>query len=668
MRRSSRRDWLRNTGSAALSLPLLTESIAPRGRAQTVAGCATNNSCVATAANGEAIPGWTQPVYSSTTTTTDGKVVFVPEGMVYVPAGSFIMGVQNGESYKVNADGSVSSSTADTRHSVTLSGYCISKYPITNAQYKAFVDEMGSSYKPVGPSSGSAKCYWDNPEFNWATRGNHPVLWVSYNNAVAYCAWVAKKTGWSVSLPSEAQWERAARGKTTTGSEYLYPWGNSTSPTDYQTHLNYNALVSIATGTSRTVNGKVYPTWPYVVSTSSSSASVSNFKAIAHGYDDTTTADIDEGSAEVQSVWTSMMNPGGYTTPVASYPASPDGAYDMSGNVFEFTRDYFTISYWIDLAKSTSDPCVEDVSVLTGADKKSGSDGTISNTSGTATKIVRGGSWYANENSCLTHHRTETRAAGAGAYHSVGFRIVMTPPVAAAAVPVVAAGGVVNSASGAAGVSPGAWITIYGSSLAPVTQTVASADLANGYLPTSLGGITVQINGKPAFVYYVSPTQVNVEAPADSSTGPVSVTVTNSAGTSAPISATEQAILPGLFTAANYVLAVRPQDGAIIMGSGTTPSARQGDILELFGTGFGPTQNSTAPGLVFSGADATRTLASVTIGGQSAAVSWSGLVSAGFYQINVTVPSGLADGEYPVVATMVGVSTPTTARLKVQSN
>jgi uncharacterized protein (TIGR03437 family) len=170
---------------------------------------------------------------------------------------------------------------------------------------------------------------------------------------------------------------------------------------------------------------------------------------------------------------------------------------------------------------------------------------------------------------------------------------------------------------------------------------------------------------------YVSPTQLNVQAPNDSVTGTVTVTVTNSAGSSSA-SVGMSAVMPGLFTSSNYVLAVRPSDSTIINGTGaaaagytTAAGAKPGDTLEIFGTGLGATNTTVLPGLVFSSAYATTATPAVTIGGTAANVSYSGLIGAGLYQINITVPSTLAAGTYPVVATVQGVSSPTTAVVKV---
>jgi len=656
--RFTRRDLLFRAGAGLLALPLLSRRSEFSAKAQSVVGCAVGGTCATTSANGENIPSWTTATYGGTAAASSGQIVYVPEGMVFIAAGSYVMGAASSPTYTVNADGSVTSSNGDNRHAVTLSDFCIGKYQITNAQYKAFCDEMGSSYQPA---------YWSNSAFNAVTKANHPVLYVGYNNAVAYCAWVAKKTGWTVTLPSEAQWERAARGKTTTGSEYVYPWGNSTTATDYKTNLTFNGTLAEANGSSQTVNGTVYPNWPFVITTANGALNVSNFKAIAHDYDDTTTPDIDESSAAVQAIWNVIAASGGYTTPVGSYPVSPGGCYDIAGNAFEWTRDYFTNSYYITLAKTVTDPVVDSTSVLSASDLLSGSDGAINIATGQATIIVRGGSWYANESSCLTHHRTETRAPGSGGYNSVGFRIVAAPVAAVSSAPTISAAGILNGASGAAGVSAGAWISIYGTNFASTTRTMASSDEVNGYVPTTLGGVSVQIDGKPAFMYFVSPSQLNVIAPDDMNTGSVQVTVTNSAGTSPAVTVALQAVLPGLFLSGNYALAVRPSDGVIINGAGAAAAAKPGDVLELFGTGLGRTSPAVPSGLVFSGAYQNANTVTVTIGGISAPVSWAGLIGTGLYQLNVTVPTSFASGSYPVIVTVAGVSSPAGALLNIKS-
>jgi len=231
---------------------------------------------------------------------------------------------------------------------------------------------------------------------------------------------------------------------------------------------------------------------------------------------------------------------------------------------------------------------------------------------------------------------------------NISLGVSMQAPAAAA--PALASGGVINAASGATGLAPGAWISIFGSNLAAATRTLASSDIINNLLPTSLGGVSAQINGKAAYPDYVSPSQVNVLAPADSLAGSVSVSVTNSAGTSAAVTAQLQPVLPGLFTASSYIAGV------------TTASA--GDIIELYGTGFGPAAASPDPGTLFTGAYATTNPVTVTIGGIAAQVQWAGLIGPGLYQINVTVPSGLTSGDNTVTASVAG-STTQSAKIKI---
>lgn len=249
--------------------------------------------------------------------------------------------------------------------------------------------------------------------------------------------------------------------------------------------------------------------------------------------------------------------------------------------------------------------------------------------------------------------------SGSGYASSITIGAMMK--TATAAQPSVGAGGVANAASGAAGIAPGAWTALFGTNLASAARTLAGSDVVNNALPTSLGGVSVQINGKPAFVYYISPTQVNVLSPADSSSGQVQVTVTNAAGTSAAITANLQPVLPGLFAVSNYAQAVRVSDGAVFTGVAVKP----GDVLELYGTGFGPTATTVDPGLVFSGAYPTTNPVTVTIGGIVANVSFAGLVGPGLYQLNVLVPPGLAKGDQAVVASVAGLNTQAGVSVKI---
>src|SRR5262249_38338753 len=117
---------------------------------------------------------------------------------------------------------------------------------------------------------------------------------------------------------------------------------------------------------------------------------------------------------------------------------------------------------------------------------------------------------------------------------------------------------VVNAAAFQQGVAPGAWTSIFGDNLAAATRTWNDADMVDGKLPASLDGVSVMINNKPAAIQFISPKQINVQAPSDDSTGPVQVTVTTAAGASDPVTATMQPLLPGFFRfEQDYLKAIR---------------------------------------------------------------------------------------------------------------
>ena len=119
--------------------------------------------------------------------------------------------------------------------------------------------------------------------------------------------------------------------------------------------------------------------------------------------------------------------------------------------------------------------------------------------------------------------------AGYAAAVDIGVNLKTDP----AAKPAVSAGGVVNAASFQAGMAQGYWVSIFGQNLAAATRSLTQADLVNGNLPTTLGGVSVQVDAQSAYPVFVSPTQINALTPAGGAAGSANVTVTNSAGTSA---------------------------------------------------------------------------------------------------------------------------------------
>ncbi len=221
-----------------------------------------------------------------------------------------------------------------------------------------------------------------------------------------------------------------------------------------------------------------------------------------------------------------------------------------------------------------------------------------------------------------------------------------------------------NGASFQNGFAANSWMTIKGTNLASVASDTWANSIVNGQLPTTLDGVSVSVGGQPAYVYFVSPEQINVVAP-NLAPGPMNVTVTNSLGTSAPFSATAQADQPALFLWTNsiYTVATR-QDFSYAAKNGTfagltTVPAKPGDVIILWGTGFGPTTPAAPVGVQLpANAYTTATPVTVTVGGAQATVYGAALAPgfAALYQIAIQIPTTLADGDYPVIATVGGVS------------
>jgi uncharacterized protein (TIGR03437 family) len=245
-------------------------------------------------------------------------------------------------------------------------------------------------------------------------------------------------------------------------------------------------------------------------------------------------------------------------------------------------------------------------------------------------------------------------------------------PAAAGTAPAIAQNGVISGASFQPGVVPNAWVAIQGTNLANGTNTWDKS-IVNGQLPTSLDGVSVSIGGKPAYVYFVSPAQINVLAP-DVGTGSVPVTVTNNGATSASFTANSQTLGPAFFLwAGKYSVATR-QDFTWAVANGTFPTvtttpAKPGDVIILWGTGFGPTSPATPVGVqvpvsLFSTADPVT----VTVGGINATVFGAALAPgfAGLYQVAIQVPATAPDGDLPVVATINGAQSPATTLLTVK--
>lgn len=343
--------------------------------AQRSTGTPADKDYVCTTANGEKLP---KPGSKFTCAVKDGsKTVAVPVGMVYVPAAEFTFG------------------SGPSARKVKLDGYCIGKYPVTNAEFKEFLNATG----------GRAPAYWSKGAYPEG-KANHPVAFVSFTQAVAYAEWLSKQTGWRYALPTSEQWEHAARGPRNT----LYPWGDSLDATYTDGVLtskcNFNAVLAAECLTDHPKLETAY---------TSKSARYGGQKTTVEkiaAYDDAgnaTPLSIGPGgqvrgwvahSTNTGFIGTELFArisaAGGHTTPVGRYESGKSGygCYDMAGNVWNW--------------------CDTKIIATNGAEK------------GKNVHEIRGGSWYATGSSCKSVGIGEGRAPS-GAYNTVGFRIIMLP-------------------------------------------------------------------------------------------------------------------------------------------------------------------------------------------------------------------------------------------------
>jgi uncharacterized protein (TIGR03437 family) len=247
-------------------------------------------------------------------------------------------------------------------------------------------------------------------------------------------------------------------------------------------------------------------------------------------------------------------------------------------------------------------------------------------------------------------------------------------PMVAVPLPVVTGIGV---SGGGTNIAQNAWVSIYGSNLAPASVgagglTWSSApSFASGEMPTSLDGVSVTVNGIPAYVYFICPTQINVLTPLDSTTGPVAVVVNNGATIGAAYTAQMAAVSPGFLRYGDGVHIVAQHADYSLVGPASMSSpgytftpAVPGEVIALYGDGFGlPVTTLTAGSEYQSGA--LPEYPQITIGGVTAAVQYAAVISPGLYQINVLVPAVPASGDNQVIATYEGASSPAGAMIPI---
>jgi formylglycine-generating enzyme required for sulfatase activity len=194
---------------------------------------------------------------------------------IYIPGGEFLMG-----------SAAVDSAAKDDQrpqHPVIVNGFWIDQTEVTNRMYALCV-QAGVCQAPVYPGSSTRSNYYGNPDYL-----DYPVVWVTWSDAQTYCQWAGRR------LPTEAEWEKAARG----ASGSIYPWGDALPDGKHANLCDANCKEKNAD------------------------------------------ASIDDGYGD--------------TSPVGSYPegASPDQIQDLSGNVWEWVLDWYGADYYTRMVKDS---------------------------------------------------------------------------------------------------------------------------------------------------------------------------------------------------------------------------------------------------------------------------------------------------------------------------
>lgn len=249
---------------------------------------------------------------------------------------------------------------------------------------------------------------------------------------------------------------------------------------------------------------------------------------------------------------------------------------------------------------------------------------------------------------------------------------------------------VVNGASFQSGFSSGSMVSIYGTNFQTSgNQRVAGlGDFVNGAFPTELGCVSVEVTGpgitQPVAlpISYASFGQINAQMPEFSGTGPVNLTVTLNPGSNGVNSAVAtlnslQAYAPAFFTFANSMSVAAEEattysivaDPGVVAGAA---AAKPGDIVSLFGTGFGATNPAVASGTLATAVAALTTPVTITIGGitvPSSDILYAGLSPgsiSGLYQFNVQIPSNVPSGDVPVSISIGGFETQAGVTIPIQ--
>ena len=243
----------------------------------------------------------------------------------------------------------------------------------------------------------------------------------------------------------------------------------------------------------------------------------------------------------------------------------------------------------------------------------------------------------------------------------------------------------VTTADGGPAIAQNTFIVIKGTNLVPATTPAAGViwntapSFASGQMPTQLNGVSVTVNGKPAFVYFYcsaatdpacAQDQLNILTPLDNTIGPVPVVVTNGTAASSPFIVNLQAVAPSflLFGATQYIAATHANNalvGPTTLYPGSSTPAQPGEEIQLFAVGFGLPSTALVNGSAMQ-SGSLPVLPTCGVGTNAATVSFAGLIGPGLYQLNLTIPSAAANGDNPLACTYGGSITPAGDLITVQ--
>jgi uncharacterized protein (TIGR03437 family) len=222
---------------------------------------------------------------------------------------------------------------------------------------------------------------------------------------------------------------------------------------------------------------------------------------------------------------------------------------------------------------------------------------------------------------------------------------------------------VANAAGEVPIIGPNSWVEIQGINLARAgdSRIWQGSDFSNNRMPRQMDGVGVTVNGKSAYLYYVSPSQVNILTPPDAMSGNVPVQVTVNGITSPAAMVRAQTTAPSFFVfGGGPYLAAEHANGKYLgpasLYPGLSTPARPGEVVVFYANGFGVTDTAVQAGLPVQSGE-LASLPSIQIGGVDARVLYAALIGPGEFQFNVVVPGSLAAGDQAVVATYGGFST-----------